>query len=154
MSKQDSSFWAKFTHHSTFWFGVILAIVLIFFALLINSTRFISNLVLTHKPDIEAWVEKTLHQPISIGGLQESWQRFEPVISLRDVKIYNTQKTQILLQVNQLDMGVDVFDTLLHGRLYLGRLIIRGTNIELEQDQMGRFSFRGLQTTSATQTQA
>lgn len=134
--------------HRSLW--VVLALILLLIALVFTFARLATPYLANQQPLIERAIGSFISQPIKIGSLQVAWHRFTPVIKTTDVIIFDDAKTHPLLKVNEMDLGIDLFHSLLDGTLELGKLTISGAQLTVQQTLENTFVVKGIGTFGGT----
>lgn len=125
---------------------VFLASSLVFFALVV-SLAYIFTPYLNHRAQtIEHFASNLLHKPVKISQFSVTWQGLEPILQGEHVTIWNDSHTQPLLHIKQLDVGIDLFKTLLIGRLQLKEIKGQGIDLVIHQSKNNEFIVNGVGT--------
>lgn len=111
--------------------AVLFAVVIIAFAVLLSVARALSPFLSKHKSDIAAWASQALGQPVEISDAQLVWHHFEPVLRLQHVTLMDNINYQPILSIAQLDLGLNLWRTLLNRHVELGLLGISNMHISL-----------------------
>jgi uncharacterized protein (TIGR02099 family) len=126
------------------WLRIIAAMLVIAFAVLINVARFTLPLLNSHSDFFEKWASRALHEPVHIGQITAGWHGFEPSFNFRHVVITDPEKQHALLQISQLSIGIDLLQSLIHGRLLPGHLLLSGTSFDVIETADGQLQLQGM----------
>lgn len=119
-------------------------IILFLLALLLTAARLATPLLVKKRAEVEHLASSLLHQPVQIGNLEIHWEKFEPLLHTTQVVIYDDGKTHPLLKMDELDLKINILDSILNGRLALGELIISGAKLTVRQTPQGGFLVQGV----------
>ncbi|MES2142174.1 MAG: AsmA-like C-terminal region-containing protein [Pseudomonadota bacterium] len=125
---------------------VFLSSSLVFFALVVLTARLFTPFLSHHAQTIERFTSDLLHKPVKISQFRVTWQGLEPILQGEHVTIWNDERTQPLLQIKQLDIGIALFKTLLTGRVQLEEVKVHGMDLLIRQIKNNQFTFNGLST--------
>jgi len=120
----------------------LLAILIIFFALLVSVTRLLTPILDEHRADFEEWASQLLSTPITIEKVRVSWSKYEPEITLYNVTALNEAKAP-LLQVHQISIFFSIVESLWQWKPVPSGLMISGTDINLQQNEKGEITIQG-----------
>src|SRR5699024_13357 len=95
-----------------------------------------------YRADIEQALQQRFQQDIQIEQLIGSWRGFSPVLEARYVTI---GKGDSALQVEKLQIQTNLLGSLLTQELRLTAVNLDGLQIQIEQDQAGRWALQGVQ---------
>jgi uncharacterized protein YhdP len=124
---------------------VFLASSIVFFALVVLVGRIITPYFSHRTQLIENFASNLLHKPVQISQFAIVWQGWIPNLQGRNVIIWNdAAHTKPLIQIQQLEVGIDLVKTLLTGNIKFGE--IKGTGMDLEVHQLSNneFTFNGM----------
>jgi uncharacterized protein (TIGR02099 family) len=118
--------------------SIMLVLALILF-LLCFADRYIE----THHQKLEKFASVLIKQPVSVRKIIARNKGLEPVLRLYDVAIFNEAKTKILLQAQELQIGLDLIGSLFAWNIKPGLLVIKGANFSISQDKNGELLVSG-----------
>jgi uncharacterized protein (TIGR02099 family) len=129
--------------HGKFW--LVMAWLVILFAILITAARIgLPHIDLApYKDQIEEVVERGAKAQFTIGKVQAELRGFRLVLKFTDVSLSSEYESQPLSHAREVRIGVELFNTLLTGRLTLGSAVVVGTRVEVEQHADGSISLQG-----------
>lgn len=126
------------------WLRILVALVIIVFAVFINAARFTIPLLNSHRDFFEKWASRALHEPVTIGKITAGWYGLDPAFNFREVVITDPEKKHSLLRISHLSIGIDLWQSLLHGRLLPGHLLLSGTSFGVSETADGRWQLQGV----------
>tara|TARA_R110000824_G_scaffold318073_2_gene505289 strand:+ start:30969 stop:35006 length:4038 start_codon:yes stop_codon:yes gene_type:complete len=118
-------------------------ILLVLLASYISVGRLLMPLASTQKDWLENELIKSLGLEITVGSLQGSWFRFSPIISLHDVEIIQEQNSDIMHSLKELNIALDVPQSLLKRQLIINRVVIDEMSLLLLENESGDWSLSG-----------
>jgi uncharacterized protein YhdP len=126
------------------WVVVFLASSVVFFALVVVVAHILTP-YFSHKAEtIERFAADLLHKPVKIDRFSVTWQGLLPVLQGEHVTVWNDSRTQPLLQIKQIDVGIDLLKTLLTGDLKLSGVNVRGVAFIVQQTNDNQFIVNGM----------
>lgn len=132
--------------------GIVISIVIIGTALLFATLKFITHRLIEHRAQVEQIVSQIMEQPITISSIDIGHRKLAPVFKLHDVSIFTDDKTAILVKVNELQIGIDIIDSLLTRHIKPSLLSVNGANILLYQQPDGKIIVSGIKQTTLPQS--
>lgn len=123
---------------------VFLASCIVFFALVVVIAHSLTPYFNHRTQVVERLASSLLHKPVQISQFSVAWQGLMPVLRARNVIIWNDARTQALLQIKQLDVGIDLFKSLLTGKIKLDEVRGRGLELLVHQTKDNQFIFSGI----------
>ena len=118
------------------------AAVVISVALLLSAARLITPVLATYKDDVASWASEKLHLKVNINSVSATWYRLAPMFKMHQVAILNNE-TQVL-SVEDIYVGLDWWQSLLHWELTPGTLIISGARVQLTEDEQHHYHLAGI----------
>lgn len=128
--------WRRIVFYSSATLVVLLAVLVTLFQLL-------SPYLNDHKKDFENWVSEWLHMPVHIGEVSAEWRSYYPVIVLQNVTIDNPSTKAPFLNAKQISAYISVPSSLWHWAITLNRFLIKGTRVEVYQNDQNEFILKG-----------
>ncbi len=125
---------------------VFLASCIVFFALVVLVLHIFTPYLSHRVATVEYIASDLLHKPVQVGQFSVTWQGLEPILQGERVTIWNDSQTQPLLQIKQLDIGIDLFKTLLIGRPQFAEVSVRGMDLVVSQTKKNPFVLNGIGT--------
>lgn len=123
---------------------IFLASSIVFFATVVAISHLLTPYLSRRAQLIEHFAGKLLHKPVQISHFSITWQGLLPVLQGRQLIVWNDARTQALLQIEELDVGIDLFRTLLTGSLRLGKIQGQGLELLVQQTSDKRFILSGM----------
>lgn len=134
--------------------GSIVIGALALMALFLLLLHLLSPNLQGYKADLERYVSQMMQQPVQIGRLDVGVHNFEPVLSLHDSKIFARDAKTQLITVQELQVGIDIFGSLVRWHIVPGLLVVKGTSLSLHQDASGDVKVLDLQASAGTNAYA
>lgn len=128
--------------HRSLW--ITFTVLLMVLAIVLTGAHLLTPYLATQRSTVERWTSTFLDQPVRIGSIKMSWEKFTPVLKCTQVEILNDAKTKSLLKVDELDTSVNVVQSLLRGHIQLGELTIQGAQLTMHQKPDGSIMLNGL----------
>lgn len=125
----------------------IVIVLLIASAVLMGVARALTPVLNQYRDQVSYFASQQLHMPVTIEKVSGTWHWLQPMIKLKNVKIMQPDTEQPVMQVEELDIGIDLFKSLFHWRAELGTVLVEGGAFELEQQATGQWQLHGLSTT-------
>lgn len=132
------------------WFGYLrvhantaVLILLVVIASYISLGRLLMPLASTQKAWLENELIESLGLEISVGRMQGSWFRFSPILGLYDVEIVQEQNSGIIHSLKELNVALDVPQSLIQRQLIINRVVIEEMSLLLLEDESGTWRLSG-----------
>ncbi len=119
----------------------LLAGLLIVAALYVSLGRQFTPLLAEYREEIEQQLQQRLQQPVQIEQLVGRWRGFSPLLEARYVTLGTGDDA---MQVDSLYIQADVLGSLLAQEVRFKAVTLTGLQINLQQDQQGRWALQGL----------
>ena len=97
-----------------------------------------------HKQKLGDWLSHIVHQKIVIKDVSAAWYRFTPYVQFKDVYIGDKTSESSPIHVGEVDVALDLWDSILARAPRPGSLIIKGAHLSLKE-QDGKFVIYGMQ---------
>jgi uncharacterized protein YhdP len=123
---------------------VFLASSIVFFALVVLVGRILTPYLNKQVQTISNLAGKALHKPVQIKQFSMVWQGLTPIFHGSQVIIWDDTRTHPLLSVKQLNIGVDIFNSLLSGDIKLGAINVNDIELVAHQTKDNQFVFTGI----------
>lgn len=122
-------------------------ILLLVLAVYVSLGRQLLPYVSNYQQDIETQLSERLGQKLQFASIEGSWRRFNPILSLHDVKIVSTQASgeERLVQLDTLTLELDAWTSLIQRRLLLASIDIDKPQFTLEEGADGRWQLFGFE---------
>ncbi|MGA7535953.1 MAG: AsmA-like C-terminal region-containing protein [Candidatus Rickettsiella isopodorum] len=125
---------------------VFLTSSIVFFALIVIAGRILTPYLNKQAQSVSNLAAKILHKPVQIKQFSVAWQGLTPIFHSSEVIIWNDARTHPLLSVNQLNIGIDIFNSLLSGGIKLGAVSVNGIQLVVHQTKDNQLIFNGINT--------
>lgn len=116
---------------------------LVFFSLIVIVGRILTPFLNHQTQTVERFTGKLLHKPVQIKQFSVNWQGLQPILQGKNVSIWNDSRTQCLFQIKQLDVGINLFKTLLTGSIQLDAVKGLGTQLVIHESKDKQFTLNG-----------
>lgn len=125
---------------------LISATLIVTFAILITLARtVVTPWLAEQRPAVERWASQVLRQPVRIVDLEVIWLGFTPVLRSIDVTVFNDQFVHPLLKVNQLDLGLNIWQSIWSRQPVLSQIHINGAKLSVQQNVDDSITFTGIE---------
>ncbi len=125
---------------------VFLTSSIVFFALVVIIGRILTPYLNKQAQEISKLAAKVLHKPVQIKQFSVTWQGLTPIFQGSEVVIWDDTHTHPLLSVKQLNIGFDIFHSLLSGSIKLGTISVNGIELVAHQTKDNQLVFNGIST--------
>lgn len=125
---------------------VFLTSSIIFFALVVITGRILTPYLNKQVQGISNLAAKVLHKPVQIQQFSVEWQGLTPVFHGSDVVIWDDTRSYPILSVKQLNIGFDIFNSLLSGGIKFGAISVNGIELVVSQTTDNKLVFSGIST--------
>lgn len=109
----------------------ILAILLVFLAVLISAFRLFLPYVEHYREGFQDYINETNQTNMVIGGLDMSWQSWGPTIISKQVTLVDNKDAYVF--IDNLEMQIDFWSSITSQRLVLSNLILDGAQLRLSE---------------------
>ena len=124
--------------------AILLALVAL--ALLLTAARlFTPTLLAAYTDDIAAMATDRLGRPVTIGSLSARWRGVGPVLVLRDVTLWQDDRSATALELDEIEVDFGAADMLTSGYLAPGRITVHGAHLTVVRHRDGKLSLRGIE---------
>lgn len=123
---------------------VFLTSSIVFFALLVITGRILTPYLNKQVQGISKLAAKILHKPVQIKQFSVAWQGLTPIFQGSDVFIWDDTRTHPLLSIKQLNIGIDIFHSLVSGSIKLGEISVNGIKLMAHQTKDNQLVFTGV----------
>lgn len=130
--------------------GYCVAVVIIFAALLVSTSRLLTPYLNQHRADFERWASQLLKRPIVIQELHVTWHRYEPELELNGVNVLNVQTQKPALTIPTLTINFSLWSSLFHWQMMLDSIRIKGVHLTLRQQPSGLVNVEGFKDIAIT----
>lgn len=110
------------------------AAVLVTLALALSAVRLLLPTLPDYREQIESAATDVVKRPVSIASLDASWHLFSPVLKLEHVVVRDPQLPGGALVVDEVEVALDLVDSLLQRRWRTAGVRVIGTRLALETD--------------------
>ncbi len=123
----------------------LVTLVLLLLAVYVVLARQLMTMAPDFREPLQNLVADRLGTPVTIGGLRGYLDGVSPVFVLQDVQLPAADADGAPLTLRHVELGIDLWRTLLARELRLHQLWITGLDLHLVRDEDGRIHLRGLE---------
>lgn len=128
---------------------IILITVLMLVAAYVSIGRMVLPRLENYQGNIEAMLSEQLDMHVQASSLQGGWQGFQPTVKLTQISLTpgldNGQLAAPVLNIENIDLQLDVVASLLAKTPIFSSLTLAGVQLELTQNEAGRWYLEGMQ---------
>jgi uncharacterized protein (TIGR02099 family) len=110
------------------------AAVLVTLALALSAVRLLLPTLPDYRAQIETIATDVVKRPVSVGSLDAAWHLFSPVLKLEQVVVRDPKLPGGALVVDEVEVALDLVDSLLQRRWRTAGVRVIGTRLTLETD--------------------
>lgn len=125
---------------------VFLTSSIVFFALVVITGRILTPYLNKQAQGVSNLASKLLHKPVQIKQFSVVWRGLTPTLHGSEVVIWDDTRTHPLLSVQQLNIDIDIFHSLLSGSIKLGAVNVDGIELVVHQTKDDQLVFDGIGT--------
>lgn len=127
-------------------FIVFLTSSIVFFALVVITGRILTPYLNKQAQGISNLASKLLHKPVQIKQFSVVWSGLTPTFHGSGIVIWDDTQTHPILSVQQLNIDIDIFHSLLSGSIKLGAVNVNGIELVVHQTEDNQLVFTGIST--------
>ena len=124
-----------------FWYSA--AALLILLALLLSAARLVLPLLDDYHDELQQWLGQQVDLPVRIERLDLGWHGLGPDLRLLNTRLYDRSGEEVLLRLDELRLGIDLWRSWREQRLVSARIALQGSELNLIRRQDGRVVLRG-----------
>jgi uncharacterized protein YhdP len=125
---------------------VFLTSSIVFFALVVITGKILTPYLDKQAQAVSSLASKAVQKPVEIKQFSVIWQGLTPIFHGSEVIIWDETRSHILFSIQQLNIGIDIFRSLLSGSLKLGAVRVDGIQLVAHQTKDNQFVFAGIST--------
>jgi len=110
------------------------AAVVVSLAVVLSAARLLLPGMSEYRVQIEAFAQRLVQRPVEIGELDAAWRGLSPVLRLKQVVIRDQRFPDGALAVEEVQVGLDIVESLLHRRWLTAGLRLIGTRLSFSTD--------------------
>ncbi|MCU7851293.1 MAG: TIGR02099 family protein [Candidatus Thiodiazotropha sp. (ex Monitilora ramsayi)] len=130
--------------HGKFWLVMAWLVILLAIALTVARLTLPHIDLGPYKQEIERIVEVGAGKPLSIGDMQAELRGFRLALKFTDVSLYGQDESVPVSHAREVYVDIELLNSLLNGELRLGRAMVVGTRLQVEQHADGSISLQGI----------
>ncbi len=119
------------------------AILILLAALIVSLGRMLTPYFNQHLPDFEGIASNVLHLPVKIHNVYISWDVYQPELTFEQVKILDEKSQRSKLDIDKVRVDLNFFEMLWSRKLALGKVVISGVKLAIQQNTAGDLSIVG-----------
>jgi uncharacterized protein YhdP len=116
--------------------GAALVIVL---AVAVGIFRLMLPQLPAYQEELKAWASAAIGMQVEFSGMNARWRLSGPELNFFNAELAAPGATESLLSADEVSVGVGLLRLLVDRELVVDRIVIRDTNIDLRQDESGRW---------------
>ena len=117
------------------------ALLAVLVALYVSLGRELIPLVAEYRSDVEAKAEQSLGLPVHVGALEGRWSGLAPILVVRDVQVGEGASA---LRLDAVKVVPDLWASLVARDVRLARVELGGLQVNLHEDESGKWTLKGL----------
>lgn len=110
------------------------AILLVFFAVLISSLRLYLPYAHNHRQDLQDYINETYNSHFIIGSLNMVWQGSGPSLVAENVSLLQTDAAEVFIE--NIDFHIDFWRSLLDRKIVTKDLTLEGVKVYLDREML------------------
>jgi uncharacterized protein (TIGR02099 family) len=122
---------------------VVLGVVVILLAVAVGAFRLFIAQLPSYQTELTAWVAAELGLFVRFDQLDARWGLRGPELTLRNVRIANSDGTDALVTATRAGVGLDAWALFLERRPRVNRLSVDGLGLTIERGTDGRYRLAG-----------
>lgn len=140
------------TYHIFRKIWLLIAFSIVLLAIFLSVIRIITPFLTPSRDTLAMWATQALSRPVKFGEVSAHWENLEPIVKFTDVVVFDEQHRQHLLQIDELQVGVNLLTSLFYRQLQPDIIRVSGVKLTVRQDAAGQLHVAGFDaTTSGTQ---
>lgn len=120
------------------------AIFIVILAVLVTLLRALTPILTRYKANFTQLAEHYLEKPVEIGRVKAGLRGFQPVLDLHSVLVLNKPKGHVVFRIHDLQVGLDILQSLKQHKIIVSRLYLNGMQLKLQQDRKSDWQVQGL----------
>jgi len=117
------------------------ALLAVLVALYVSLGRELIPLVAEYRSDVQAKAEESLGLPVHVGALEGRWSGLAPILVVRDVQVGEGASA---LRLDAVKVVPDLWASLMAREVRLARVELGGLQLNLHEDESGKWTLKGL----------
>lgn len=110
----------------------MVASIIVGLAVALSAARLLLPGMAEYREQVEMLVEGVLDRPVEIGSMDAAWYRFSPVLRLQQVVIHDDRFPGGQLDVGEVQVGLDIIDSLLRKKWLTSGIRIIGLQLAVQ----------------------
>jgi len=121
------------------------AVVIVVLAVALSTMRLLLPVMSDYRTQVETVVANVFKRPVTIASVEADWHKFSPVLRLSDVVIEDPQLPGGRISIQQVEVVLNVFDSLLQGKWRTAGIKVIGIHLDVHTDIRHRLQVLPLQ---------
>lgn len=114
------------------------------FVILFCVNRSLIPITSRYRLTIAEKASQLIKHPVEIGGASLSWHGIQPVIEFHHVAIFDNNHNFNLISADHLDIGINIWQSLLQKQIVLRTILISGVHLTIQQSTDGEWIINGM----------
>jgi uncharacterized protein YhdP len=120
--------------------GAALVIVL---ALAVGIFRLMLPRLPEYQEELKSWASAAIGMQVEFSGMNARWRFSGPELNFFNAELIRPGATESLLSADEVSIGVGLLRLLADREVVVDRVLIRDTDIDLRQDEDGKWLLQG-----------
>ncbi len=112
-------------------------------ALYVSVGRYVAGVLPQLKEEVVGLVSDRSELVVEVETIAGSWDAFAPAVVLEGVKFFSFDRTELLFEVGRVELGVDIWASMLDRTARFRLATISGTELKLRENARGSWAFDG-----------
>ncbi|HHA19443.1 MAG TPA: hypothetical protein ENK70_07035, partial [Methylophaga sp.] len=121
-----------------------LIIIATLVTILIGALYWLSDAIEQRQDEIAVWVSNSVGYPVEIGSAGLYMLDLIPKLEVNTVTVFTQAKTEELLSLEHLHVGLDLLSSIQHGELVFNDITLTGLKIAIIRNNDGSIQLQGL----------
>jgi len=130
----------------------VFAVGMVMFALAVSLARMLTPVMSEEREAIESLISEYAGQKIRISGMEAQWRGLGPNIVLKDVQIFDQSGDRRILQFEEAQIGLGVYESLRAQQFIPTSLKVIGVSIAFTRKLDGSLNIRGISESGSRET--
>lgn len=126
----------------------LVALTIIVMALLLSSARLLLPYLDTFHQQIEETISRAVGAAVEVNSMETAWHGTGPQLKLRGVRVLSGERE--LLRFERGRVGLDLWQSLIHGKLQIGSLVVSGVGLTITHDESGKIGVAGFEAVASS----
>ena len=119
---------------------LVTAVLCVVCAVFLTAARILTPSWTPKLEIVQTQLERQIHHPVTIQKISLRWQGLQPVLELDGVSLLNDGRTESLLTLKSVVVGIDPISSLIQNTPVIDHVILTGFSFAIVQDKNGQYS--------------